>query len=135
MHLLTLLLDGPYGGARSLFYCCLDLTPPTRTRTRTTVVIQSQTTQKPVLRGEVGARALCNPVGRGRGLRAAADGTYKRTRRDVVERALWIGMWRHVCSMKRETNERRNAHGKDDEQAPWKGGNVIRHAEARSGLS
>ena len=39
---------------------------------------------------------------------------------------------RHVCSTKRDTNERRNTNGKDDEKAPWKGENVDRRVEARS---
>ena len=54
-------------------------------------LIQAHMTQKPMLRVEVGARALRNPVGRGGVrhvfLRAAADGTYKRARRGVVGRA------------------------------------------------
>ena len=54
---------------------------------------QSHMTQRPMPRGEVGARALRNPVGREGGgerhvfLRAAADDTYKRARRGVVGRA------------------------------------------------
>ena len=48
--------------------------------------------QKPMLRAEVGARALRNPLGRGGVvrhvfLRAAADGTNKRARRGVMGRA------------------------------------------------
>ena len=39
---------------------------------------------------------------------------------------------RHVCSTKRDTNERRNKNGKDEEKGPWKGGNVDRRVEARS---
>ena len=54
-------------------------------------LIQTQMTQKPMLRVEVGARALRNPVGRGGVrhvfLRAAAGGTNKRARRGVVGRA------------------------------------------------
>ena len=49
-------------------------------------------TQKPVLWGEVGARALRKPIGRVGGapyvfLRAVADGAFKRARRGVVGRA------------------------------------------------
>ena len=36
---------------------------------------------------------------------------------------------------KKETTERRNANGKDDEEAPWKGGNVDRRVEARNAVS